>query len=106
MDYAQIATALIDSSIWKLLFIAILAVIIGFFVKYISTVVFDYIMLKSDMIGIGTTVEYEGKRYIIRDIAFRRLTIENKNQPKNNTEKIYVLIGEWRKMHIVYTQEK
>lgn len=105
MDYTAIATALVSSAMWKILLIIIVGLIIANIVKYVSTVIFDYIMLKSDLIGIGTIVEYENKRYIIRDISFRRLTLESKDQNKNKHEKIYVLIDEWRKMHIVYTFE-
>lgn len=103
MDYALLASTLIESSIWKLMLIATVAVLISLFIKYTATVIFDYIMLKSDLIGIGTIVEYENKRYTIRDVGFRRLTLEQNHTNKNNKhEKIYVIASEWRKMHIIY----
>lgn len=65
MEVNTITNILLDSQAWKIgLFIIVSMIFVDVF-KYIASTFFEYITLKTDLIGIGTTVEYQGKHGIV-----------------------------------------
>lgn len=103
VEIGNITNLLLGSSAWKIALFVIVSMVVTDVLKNISGIIFEFISLKTDLIGIGTTVEYEGRTGIVRYIGLRRLTIDFTNSDGSVT-KVYVLLSEWRKMRIVYNK--
>lgn len=101
MDIAQLTSTIVFSAAWKIVVFLIISMVIADILRYTAGLIFEFLALKTDLIGIGTTIEYEGRLGIVRHIGFRRLTIEFTNAD-GTTVKVYMLLSEWRKMNIVY----
>lgn len=92
---------LMNTNAWKVAMFVIVGKVIADVLRHTAGIIFEYIALKTDLIGIGTFVEYDGRIGVVRHIGLRRLTIDLTNTDGTNT-KVYVLLSEWRKMLIVY----
>jgi hypothetical protein len=101
MDIVAITQLLVSSAAWKIAAFVVIGKVIADILTQIASIIFEYIALKTDLIGIGTSVEYNGKIGIIRHIGLRRLTVDFK-QADGSCIKMYMLLSEWRKMHIVH----
>lgn len=92
---------IMNATAWKLVVFVILGKVISDILSHVASIIFEFMALKTDLIGIGTSVEYNGRIGIVRHIGVRRLTIDFSN-PDGTTVKVYILLSEWRKMLIVY----
>lgn len=59
--------------------------------------IFNFIMAKSDLMGVGSTVVYLGNRYIIKQISFRKIRLLKDNE-------IYMIPTEnWKSFIVIET---
>lgn len=98
---AALTQLLMNTTAWKIALFVIIGKVIADVLSHTASILFEYLALKTDLIGIGTSVEYDGRIGVVRHIGLRRLTIDLTNDDGSST-KVYVLLSEWRKMLIVY----
>ena len=93
----EVATGFINSAVWELSLLFIVSYIVIGIIKSTATSIFSYILVKSDIYGLGSYVDYKGSRYIIRDIGLRRIKLET----VDFTETRYISTLDWKSMELV-----
>lgn len=93
----QVAEGFIASPIWTISLLFIVSYIIIGIIKSTATSIFSYILVKSDVYGLGSYVDYKGNRYIIRDIGMRRIKLES----EDFTETRYISTLDWKSMELI-----
>ena len=92
-----LADIILSNSIWKAIAVFVMGYVAVSIVKSVATSIFQYIMLKTDQFGIGSIIEYNKKRYVIREIGFRRIALED----KETREWHYIATKDWMHMILV-----
>ncbi len=92
-----LADIILSNSVWGAIAVFVMGYVAVNIVKSLATSIFQYIMLKTDQFGIGTIVEYNKSRYVIREIGFRRIALED----KLTREWYYISTKDWTKMILV-----
>jgi hypothetical protein len=90
-----LADIILSNSVWGAIAVFVMGYVAVNIVKSVATSIFQYIMLKTDQFGIGSVIEYKGKRYVIREIGFRRIALEE----KTTREWYYIATNSW--MHMI-----
>ena len=96
-----LADIILSNSIWGAIAVFMMGYVAVSIVKSIATSIFQYIMLKTDQFGIGSVIEYKNKRYVIRELGFRRIALED----KNTREWYYISTKDWVNMVLVIPVE-
>ena len=92
-----LADILLSNSIWGAIAVFVMGYVAVNIVKSLATSLFQYIMLKTDQFGIGSVIEYNRNRYVIREIGFRRIALED----KDTREWYYIPTKDWTQMILV-----
>ena len=100
--FIDLATAVVSTNIWKMIMLFMVAYISGSIVKGIASTIYEFIMIKTDIFGVGSVVEYEGKRGVIRSMGFRRIVIE----VTGKHESIYIRTFDWPKLILVVPHDE
>lgn len=88
---------IVNNSIWNAIAIFVMGYVAVGIVKSVASSIFQYIMLKTDQFGIGTVVEYQKKRHVIRELGFRRIVLEE----VETQEWYYISTKNWVEMVLV-----
>lgn len=92
-----LADIILSNSVWGAIAVFVMGYVAVNIVKSVATSIFQYIMLKTDQFGIGSVVEYNKGRYVIREIGFRRIALEN----LKSREWFYIPTKDWTEMILV-----
>lgn len=92
-----LADIILSNSVWGAISVFIMGYIAVNIIKTIATSIFQYIMLKTDQFGIGSVVEYNKRRFIIREMGFRRIALEC----HDSREWYYMPTKDWSQMILV-----
>lgn len=95
--FVDIANAFVTTNLWKMIVMFMVAYISGSIVKGFASTIYEFIMIKTDIFGVGSVVEYDGKRGVIRSMGFRRIVIEITGKH----ETIYIRTFDWPKLILV-----
>jgi hypothetical protein len=96
-----LADIILSNSVWGAIAVFIMGYVAVSIVKSMASSIFQYIMLKTDQFGIGSVVEYKNKRYVIRELGFRRSALED----KKTREWYYISTKDWGNMILVIPVE-
>ena len=96
-NVSEVAQGFINSEIWGIALLFIVTYIVINTIKNIASAIFAYLLVKSDVFGIGSYIEYKGKRYIIKTIGLRRIHLE----PENHNETRYIRTQDWKDMELI-----
>lgn len=99
--FIQFATAFINSSLWKVVFIFIVAYIAGNIIKSMASTIYQYIMIKTDIFGVGSVVDYKGIRGTIRNIGLRRIELD----VKDSCMVMYIRTFDWPNLILIVPYE-
>jgi hypothetical protein len=94
---SQVAESFVQSQIWMIAILFIVTYILINTIKNTAAAIFSYLLVKSDVYGIGSYIEYKGKRYIIRSIGIRRIHLE----PEDHRETRYIRTQDWKSMELI-----
>ena len=100
-EVTKLADTILHSTVWGVIIVFMMVYIITSIVKSIASSTFQYIMLKTDNFGIGSVIEYNKTRYVIRELGFRRIALEN----TETRELFYIATKDWNKMILVIAFE-
>lgn len=92
-----LADIILSNSVWGAISVFVMGYVAVNIIKNIATSILQYIMLKTDQFGIGSVVEYNKKRFIIREIGFRRISLES----FDTREWYYMPTKDWNQMILV-----
>ena len=92
-----ISTLLLESSVWEAMALFIISFVVIHFVKAIANNIFQYLVIKTELFGIGTEVVYSGKNAIICEIKFRWIVLRD----SKSGDTIYVKSDDWHKMTLI-----
>jgi hypothetical protein len=90
------AWAVLDSRFWAISQLFIITYIIGALVKGVASSLYEFIIIKTDILGSGSLVEYQGKRSTIQDIGLRRILLK-----REGGELLYIRTKDWHKMTLI-----
>lgn len=68
--------AMTSIELWQAIAVFIVGFVIVNMIKNLANNIFQFILIQMDMFGIGTHVEYKGKRGVITEISLRRTVIK------------------------------
>lgn len=94
-----LADIILNNSVWAATAVFVMGYVLVSIVKSVAVSIFQYIMLKTDQFGIGSVIEYKGKRYVIREIGFRRIALEE----RTTREWYYIATNSWMHMILIVT---
>lgn len=99
MEQEVIAAAeqLMSSNLWKVAVIFIISFITIGLIKHIASTLFEFIMIKTDIFGVGSTIHYAGKKAIIKHIGVRRIEL----YMMATDESIFIRTADWKKFDLV-----
>lgn len=75
-EITNLVDILASSQLWQAIVVFIIGFVVLNILKTIASTIFQYILFTSDIYGIGSYVEYKGKRGIIKHRGLRRISIE------------------------------
>jgi len=96
-DIVLATEQLIASHLWKVIITFIVAFVGISLIKQIATNIFELILLKTDLFGIGSHIYYNGKKARICKIGFRRTEL----YMLESKETIHIRTLNWRKFELV-----
>jgi len=100
MDFNGIIDILLNTGLWKLIATTIGALVIKDILQNVSKSIGQYILFKTDMVGVGTKIEYNKEIGVVRDFNVRRITIDF-IKPDGGTVRRFIPSQESRKMVII-----
>ena len=105
MEGSQELTGLVDVltsfELWQAIFVFIVGFVILNIIKSIASNIFQFILFKTDVFGIGSYVEYKGKKGIIKEIGLRRILLELEGE--NST--MYIRTMDWKNLILIIPDE-
>ena len=96
----EAAEQIISSHIWKAMLVFVIIFIMGGLIKATATMIFEYILIKTDLFGVGSIIYYSGKKCEILNIGMRR----TKLKVLSTKEVKFVRTGDWRKFELVLSE--
>ena len=91
------AETLIASNLWNGILIFIFVFVSGNMIKRVASIINEFVIIRTDTFGIGSTIYHNKQKAVIKHIGLRRIEIfmvESK-------ESKYVLTSEWKKFELV-----
>ena len=79
-ELTTLVSALTSTELWEAVVVFTVGFIIVSLIKTAATNIFQFILFKTGLHGIGSYVEYKGKRGIITHIGIRTIYIELENE--------------------------
>ena len=105
MEGSEELSGLIDvltsSELWQAVLVFIVGFVIISLLKNIASTIFQFILFKTDVFGIGSYIEYKGKRGVIKYMGLRRITIELED--KSST--IYIHTTDWKNLILIISDD-
>ena len=102
-EIVMTAEHLISAHLWKAMAVFIIAFVIMGLIKHIASMIFEFILLKTDIFGRGSLLYYNGKKAQIKKIGLRRTKIHL----LDTDEMIVIRTANWRKFELIdYTGSK
>ena len=99
--FVDLSNAVVTTNLWRMIIMFMIAYISGSIVKGIASTIYEFMMIKTDIFGVGSVVEFQGKRGVIRSMGFRRIVIDITG--KNET--IYIRTFDWPKLILIVPYE-
>jgi len=101
-EIIQLSEQLVNAHLWKVIAIFIISFVLMGLIKHVATMVFEFVLLKTDIFGRGSLIYYGGKKAKIKKIGLRRteLYIIDKD------ETIIIRTSNWRKFELVDVNAK
>lgn len=100
-EFTGLVDALASFKLWQAILVFIVSFVILNIIKSIASTIFQFIMFKTDVLGIGSTVEYKGKKGMIKDIGIRRILIELEGE--NST--LFIRTMDWKNLILIIPDE-
>ena len=88
---------IVASHLWNVILVFIVSFVVLSLIKQIATNTFEYILIKTDLFGVGSLIYYNGKKARIMKIGFRRTQL----YMMDTKELIHVRTLNWRKFELV-----
>ena len=100
--FIDVANAVVTTNLWKMIIIFIFTYVTGSIVKGIASTIYEYILIKTDIFGVGSLVEYKGKRGTIRNMGLRRIEIHIESEHIT----IFIRTFDWPKLKLIVPDYK
>ena len=105
MEGSQEITGLVNVltsyELWQAVFVFIVGFVVLNIIKSIASNIFQFILFKTDVFGIGSYVEYKGKKGIIKEIGLRRILLELEGE--NST--MFIRTMDWKNLILIIPDE-
>jgi small-conductance mechanosensitive channel len=88
----ELTNQLLADNLWSAIKIFVISFILIGLVKSVASMLFEFVLVKTDIYGVGSTIYYNGTKAIIKDIGIRRITLYT----IDNKETIIVGTAAWR----------
>lgn len=90
-------TAIIESELWSIMILFTVTYLASVLIKDMAGALVNFILIKTDVFGVGSLVEFRGKRAVIRRIGIRRI----KMVLEDSGDTAYILTADWKNLTLI-----
>lgn len=100
-ELSALVSVLTSSDLWQAVVVFIVGFILISILKSVARTIFQYILFKTDVFGIGSYVDYKGTRGVIKEMGLRRITI--KLEDRKST--MYIHTTDWKNLILIVSND-
>lgn len=96
-----LVSSLTSGALWQAVVIFIVGYVLINLIKTTASTIFQFILFKTDLFGVGSYVEYKGKKGIIKEIGLRRIKIEMEDRDST----MFISTSDWKELLLIIPDE-